>query len=197
MALDDKTTLQSAIPDKGWNDRTKFLAETIRTIVLGFAGAALALYIVKPWEKSLDYRATLDTMKLEAKTKAVDTYLVASYYYAAQGYDVCLGPRSNSQNDQKKWQDALSTFESKSVDDLRSARDRLDVYFRDANNPDIEVFSAEIKDIKIKEDGLHNLCRSGHPNKDWKPSWNELKQANQHLAVEALRRVKFYSPEPN
>ncbi len=158
-----------------WDDSKKFVAETIRTILLGTAGAVAALLILKPWEKGIEYQAELDKTKLSIVSRVIDDFLAASYRYTSVAYDACRGNK-----------EAIGVFQGGAFDNFRSAENRLSVYYGNA-----EHLRPALDDVQKLTGELGRLCNEGAPKEKWEAARKALKEANNKVALSALKTLKL------
>ncbi|TAK45278.1 MAG: hypothetical protein EPO27_10700 [Betaproteobacteria bacterium] len=163
-----------------WDESKKFWTETARTVLLGVAGALAILWVVKPWEKDIEYRAELSKTVLAIRARVVDEFLAASYRYTALAYDACRAyQKPEPSNDD---QTAINLFQGEAVDSFRSARNRLDVYFESSD------LSHELLTADRLSRELFALCRDAKTEqKIWEAKRQELRIANNSAAMTALR----------
>lgn len=158
------------------DDTQKFWIETARTVLLGIAGTVAAFYILKPMEKGIDYESDLDKTRLMIVSGVVDDFLKASYHYTAIAYDACGGKETVKEH-----------FQSDAIDLYRSAENRLAVYF-----DDVQAVKQEFNLVQNKTKQLGELCNKGAAKDQWEPVRKELKDANNRLAVAALKQMRLY-----
>lgn len=163
------------LPPAPWDDRTKFIAETVRTIVLGILGALAVLIAVKPWEANLAYNAEVEKARLTLSAKVVDDFLAAAYLYTSVAYDACSGNA-----------DAQRRYQGELFDRFRAAQNRLSIYF--ASEPTVQVRGNNLQD---KTQVLFEACKSGASKDTWEAARLELKAASNSLAQEALNALGF------
>lgn len=163
------------IPAPPWDDRTKFIADTTRTVVLATLGTIAVILAVKPWEATVAYRAEVEKARLTVSAKVVDDFLAVAYLYTAIAFDACKGEAA-----------PRSKFQGESFDQYRAAENRLSVYF--SGNKKVQD---QVKVVQETTGALFQLCKAGESKEVWEPKRQALKAANNALAAEALASLGF------
>jgi len=155
-----------------WDDAKKFKAETARTVVLALVGALATTLILKEIEKKSAYGAQVDSTKLSIKSKVVEEFLTHAYFYTSTASDACNGKAA-----------AIDSFKNEKYDNYRNAANRLNVYFDGK-------LASEVKELGDKAKKLKDACNE--PETVWEPIRQDLKEANNRLAIEALNSMALY-----
>lgn len=167
-----------------WNDRTKFTAETVRTVLLAVAGAAAATLIVKPSELLAAYRGEVARTQLAVRAKVIDDLCTSSTRYTAAAHDAC---RAYAKTDDTRTDDerrTISLFESEVVDTYRRDLERVSVYFNDSAG-----VRAEVDRARALQRQFYWECTRRPPSANWDSTRDSLKAANHCLAMLALSEL--------
>ena len=105
----------------------------------------------------------------------IDDYLAASHPYTTVSYDACRGNK-----------EAIGVFQGGAFDNFRSAENRLSVYYGNA-----EHLRPALDDVQKLTGELGRLCNEGAPKEKWEAARKALKEANNKVALSALKTLKL------
>lgn len=155
-----------------WDDSSKFVAETLRTVVFALTGGVLAYLILDPIKAKTAYQAEIDKEKLLVKTRLVNDFLNRSYMYTSVAADAYNG---------KEPQKTL--YNGDIYDQYRDQRNRMEIYFKG----DIH---AKLVTTDLLNDSLrNNMGKLAYD--EWELIRKRFKEQNNDIAREALKQLEM------
>lgn len=133
-----------------------------------------AYFIIDPIKAETYEKSELDKKKLELKIELVSEFLSKSYKYTAVAYDALLRDSS-----------AIILYENDVNDDFNEVQNRVEVFFGDRR---VTQMMVQIDTLQMQ---LHEAYQRNASKNDWEDIRNKLKQRNNEVAAEILKRLKF------
>lgn len=163
------------MPGVPWDDRRKFIAETVRTIVLAGAGTIAVALIVKPWESMAARQDDIAKTRLSISAKVVDDYLNAAHLFLKSSAAVCVGapsPYGKGPIDVK--------------DDFFFASRRLATHL-----PEFNAIHGRLEDARKLAEAVMATCTRPVPDEQWRPRHAAFADATFVVARQALQSLGF------
>lgn len=155
-----------------WDEKRKFMAETIRTVVFAVAGAIIAYLILDPIKAKSAYQAQIDREKLIIKTQLVNEFLNKSFMYVSIAADAY---------NHKEPQTTL--YNGSVYDNYSDLRNRMEIYFSG------KIFNQLVATDKLNDSMRNNMDKL--PFDQWQVIQQRFKKQNNIIAREALNQLEM------
>lgn len=113
-----------------WSDHKKYRLESARTVVFATVGLLVSLYVVQKLDEHGLRDAHLAKERLRIQQEVVDDFLISSYAYSSQTYDLIKTPYGKSLvDDVRQWPPTIRNWDEDFYQPYRNDLNRIRTYF--------------------------------------------------------------------